>query len=117
LIKVLFVCSQNKLRSPTAEQVFSGYAGIECESAGVDDSAQVPLSAELVQWADVIIAMEASHRAKIARKFSRYLDGKRVVVAGIPDHYKYMEPALVGLLEAKVPPLLQGRTNSRGAKS
>jgi predicted protein tyrosine phosphatase len=117
LIKVLFVCSKNKLRSPTAEQVFSGYAGIECESAGVDDSAQVPLSAELIEWADVIIAMEASHRSKIARKFSRYLGGRRVVVVGIPDQFKYMDPALVRLLEAKVPPLLQGRAIRRVAKS
>ena len=34
IVRVLFVCSQNKLRSPTAEQVFSRFAELECESAG-----------------------------------------------------------------------------------
>lgn len=27
---VLFICSQNRLRSPTAEQVFARHPGIEC---------------------------------------------------------------------------------------
>lgn len=34
--KFLFVCSQNKLRSPTAEQVFSNLPNIEVRSAGID---------------------------------------------------------------------------------
>ena len=46
---VLFVCSQNRLRSPTAEQVFSTYPGIECASAGTNHDANVPISAELVE--------------------------------------------------------------------
>ena len=29
-LRVLFICSQNKLRSPTAEHVFADYPGIEC---------------------------------------------------------------------------------------
>lgn len=105
----LFVCSQNRLRSPTAEQVFSRYDGVACESAGVHESADVPLDPELIAWADVIFVMERAHRDKINRKFKRFLDGKRIVVLGIPDVYAYMEPALVSLLEAKVAPLLRGR--------
>jgi predicted protein tyrosine phosphatase len=109
---VLFVCSRNRLRSPTAEQVFSSYEGIECASAGVDDSALVPLDPELLEWADPIIAMESSHRTKMARKFKRYLGGKRVVVVGIPDEYEYMDPRLIEVLKRKVPPLLRGRAKT-----
>jgi predicted protein tyrosine phosphatase len=31
--RILFVCSQNRLRSPTAEQVFASWPGIEVASA------------------------------------------------------------------------------------
>jgi predicted protein tyrosine phosphatase len=43
--------------------------------------------------------MEKSHRNRLARKFRRHLNGKRVVVLDIPDQYDYMEPALVDLIQ------------------
>jgi hypothetical protein len=46
---VLFVCSANRLRSPTAEQVFSTWPGIETDSAGISNDADVPLSTEQVE--------------------------------------------------------------------
>jgi len=58
---VLFVCSRNRLRSPTAEQVFADWPGIETASAGVDHDADNPLTPELLQWADVIFVMERVH--------------------------------------------------------
>jgi predicted protein tyrosine phosphatase len=103
---VLFVCSQNRLRSPTAEEVFSAFPGVECASAGVHDSADVPVDPELLAWADIVFVMEKVHRAKLARKFREHLDGKRIVVLGIPDDYTFMQPALVQLLERKVTPHL-----------
>lgn len=106
MIKVLFVCSQNRLRSPTAEQVFSQYEGVACESAGTNDSAEIPLGPEQVEWADIIFAMEGAHRSKITKKFKRYLNGKRIIVLGIPDQYGYMDEALVRLLRIRVEPYL-----------
>ena len=113
MIHALFVCSQNRLRSPTAEHVFSQYEGVECESAGVHDSANVPLSPELIEWADIIFVMEKAHRNKITKKFKRHLNGKRIVVLGIPDEYEYMDDTLIALLERKVPPFLQMRSPRR----
>lgn len=49
--KLLFICSQNKLRSPTADAVFSEYEGLETDSAGLDRYAEVPLSTEANAWA------------------------------------------------------------------
>ena len=104
--RALFVCSQNRLRSPTAEAVFSKLPGVECESAGTDENANVPLDPELIEWADTIYAMETSHRNRITKKFKKYLSGKRIVVLNIPDEYEFMQPALLAVLERKVAPLL-----------
>ncbi len=99
---VLFVCSQNRLRSPTAEQVFACWPGIEVASAGTDATAEQPLSPELLQWADVIFLMESAHRRKLSRRFSTSLKNQRLIVLGIPDNYRFMEPALVELLKDRV---------------
>ncbi|MCI4568571.1 low molecular weight protein tyrosine phosphatase family protein [Lysobacter sp. CFH 32150] len=100
---VLFVCSQNRLRSPTAEQVFSSLDTIEVASAGLNQDAEVPLGNELVEWADVIFVMESAHRSKLRQKFKAQLKDKRVVCLDIPDDYDYMDAELIRLLEAKVP--------------
>jgi predicted protein tyrosine phosphatase len=105
--RVLFVCSQNRLRSPTAEQVFSSYPGIECASAGTNNDADIPLSRELVDWAEIIFVMEKTHRNKLTRKFRAHLSNKRVICLDIPDNYDFMDPELVRLLNAKVPRFLR----------
>lgn len=104
---VLFICSQNRLRSPTAEQVFANWPGIETSSAGLNHDAENPVTPELLAWADTIFVMERMHRSKLSARFQRCLGGKRVVCLEIPDDFVFMDPALVKLLEAKVPPYLR----------
>jgi predicted protein tyrosine phosphatase len=99
---VLFVCSQNRLRSPTAEQVFSRRRDIEVESAGTNHDAENPLTPELVEWADIIFVMEKMHRAKLQQKFRKSLKRARIICLDIPDNYQFMDPALVQLLEERV---------------
>lgn len=103
---VLFVCSQNKLRSPTAEQVFSAWEGIETSSAGTNNDACNPLDGEQIEWADIIFVMEKVHRIKVLQKYRKSLNGKRVVCLDIPDDYEYMDPALVRILKSKIPKFL-----------
>lgn len=103
---LLFLCSQNKLRSPTAEAIFAELPGIEVESAGLNNDAEVPLSDELVEWADVILVMEKAHRDRLSRKFSHVLGGKRVTVLNIPDDYGFMDEELVRLLKSRCQPHL-----------
>lgn len=104
--RILFVCSQNKLRSPTAEAVFANHPEVDVDSAGLNHDAVVPLSPEQVEWADLILVMEKSHRSKLARKFRKYLGGKRVVVLNIPDDYDYMDPELVELIKRRCAPFI-----------
>lgn len=104
---VLFLCSQNKLRSPTAEQVFSTWENLECDSAGLSADASVLVSSEQIQWADIIFVMEKNHRNKLSKKFKPYLKDKRVIVLGIPDDFEFMDPELVTILKAKVPQFLR----------
>lgn len=60
----LFVCSENRLRSPTAEQVFSNYPGIHAIGAGTNSDAETTVSGDLIEWADIILVMEKCHRNK-----------------------------------------------------
>jgi predicted protein tyrosine phosphatase len=100
--KVLFVCSQNKLRSPTAESVFAEHPELEVASAGLNHNAEIPLSLEMVEWADVIFVMEKTHRRRLSEKFRQHLKHQRVICLDIPDEYDYMDPELIRLLESKV---------------
>jgi predicted protein tyrosine phosphatase len=99
---VLFICSQNRLRSPTAEHVFANYPGLEVSSAGTNHDAENPLTAEMVSWADVIVVMEKQHRTKLQRRFRAVLRGQRVICLDIPDDYAFMDPDLIELLKVRM---------------
>lgn len=100
--RVLFVCGKNRLRSPTAEQVFSAWPG-------VDADADEPLTGEMVAEADLIFVMEKAHRAKLTRRFRTHLKSARVICLDIPDDYAFMDPELVRILQARVPKFLPAR--------
>ena len=105
--RILFLCSQNKLRSPTAEAVFAGLPTIEVDSAGLNNDAENPVTPENVAWADLIFVMEKAHRAKLTKKFRKALRAK-VICLDIPDDYGFMDEALVRILQARVPRFLLG---------
>jgi predicted protein tyrosine phosphatase len=105
-MRVLFVCSRNRLRSPTAEAVFSNRPNIEVLSSGTAPDAETLVSAELVDWADIIFAMEAVHRQRLRQQFGKLIESKKIIVLGIPDRYQYMDAKLVTLLIDKVTPFL-----------
>jgi predicted protein tyrosine phosphatase len=102
-MKLLFICSRNKLRSPTAEVVFNEYPGLTCSSAGLAPDAEHVVALDDIEWADVIFVMEKAHVKKLKTKFGKALEGTRVVCLGIPDEYDFMDPALVAELKSRVP--------------
>jgi predicted protein tyrosine phosphatase len=100
---LLFVCGRNRRRSPTAEALFTGAAGVETMSAGLSPDADHVLCADSIAWADVIFVMEQRQRAAVARTFARLVRDKRVVCLNIADDYEYMDESLVRLLRERVP--------------
>lgn len=98
----LFVCSRNRLRSPTAEAMFGDLPDTETVSAGTSPDADNVLTGELVEWADTIFVMERVHRTRVQRRFGAHLNGKRVICLDIPDDYAFMDPALMALLTKRM---------------
>ena len=99
--RILFLCSRNRLRSPTAETIFSDHPGIEVDSAGLSSDAEAPLEEDQVRWADVILVMEKVHRERLNRKFGKLLVSKKIIVLNIPDDYDYMDEELIRLLKQR----------------
>ena len=101
-MNLLFVCSENKLRSPTGEEVFTSYEGLNAIGCGTNSDAETPISGDLIEWADIIFAMEQTHRNKVSKKFKTLLKGKRLICLDIADNYDRMDPVLIGILENRV---------------
>ena len=99
---ILFLCSRNRRRSPTAERVFADREGIETDSAGLAPDADVRVSLDQLHWADLVVVMEKKHRSALARQFGRHLARTRVVCLDIPDRYDFMDPELIEQLERKM---------------
>lgn len=99
MTKLLFICSRNRWRSPTAERLLEGVPGFAARSAGTAEGARVRVSAGLLGWADVVLCMEHRHLARLRERFgAEALTGKEVVVLDVPDDYGFMDPELVVLL-------------------
>ena len=101
-MNLLFVCSENRLRSPTGEEVFSTYENISAIGCGTNSDAETPVSGDLIEWANIIFVMEKIHQNKVSRKFKDLLKGKKLVCLDIPDNYERMDPDLVRILKSKV---------------
>ena len=104
--KVLFICSMNQWRSPTAEQMYRKHPLLSVRSAGTSSNARRSVSDEDIGWADVILVMEEKHKSRLKAQFNRRLAGRVIHVLDIPDDYKYMDPELVEQLEQCVPSIL-----------
>ncbi|GAA4021143.1 hypothetical protein GCM10022631_38940 [Deinococcus rubellus] len=48
-LRVVFVCTHNKLRSRTAETIFRGVPGWQVASTGTDRRAETPLTRNLLE--------------------------------------------------------------------
>ncbi|ANE43189.1 low molecular weight protein tyrosine phosphatase family protein [Deinococcus puniceus] len=107
-LRIVFICAQNKLRSPTAEAVFRTDYGWDVASAGTNRDAETPVSRDLLEWADVAVCMEKRHRDILRQRFRGALPDDRILSLGIPDDYDFMDADLVTLLQRLVPGRLAG---------
>lgn len=92
--RVLFVCTANQQRSPTAEALCRDHPGLEVRSAGTSVLATQPVTEELLDWADLVVAMEEEHARSLRERFPGAASRTRFVVLGIPDVFQYMDRSL-----------------------
>jgi predicted protein tyrosine phosphatase len=100
LANLLFICSKNQWRSPTAEGLFKNHALHRARSAGTGVKARIKVNAKMLAWADVVFVMERKHRQLLQQHFPDEMAGKELVVLDIEDHYQYNDPELVMILKA-----------------
>jgi predicted protein tyrosine phosphatase len=104
--KALFVCSANLDRSPTAEGLFSHWKGVwETRSAGIAPSlGRNALSQDVIDWADVILAMEPLHAEYLFKHFK--CKSNKLHVLNISNRYARDDPELIQELQLKAAPIL-----------
>jgi predicted protein tyrosine phosphatase len=101
-MNLLFICSRNQWRSPTAEEIYKNHAFIKVRSAGTEPSARIKLNAKTILWADLIFVMEKKHKERVLQKFPNESHGKEIIVLDIADEYKFMDAELIEEIETKV---------------
>jgi predicted protein tyrosine phosphatase len=101
--KLLFVCSQNKRRSLTAEKMFDNNPDFAVKSAGTEKNARVKITLGMIRWADMIFLMERKHRDRLKQYFPEDVNprirNKQIITLNIPDDYEFMQAELIEILE------------------
>ena len=101
-MNILFVCSRNQWRSPTAEAIYKNNPTVNVKSAGTEPSARIKLTAKNIAWADIIFVMEKRHKQRMMEKFLTETQQKQIVVLDIPAEYGFMDDELIEEIKTKV---------------
>lgn len=102
---LLFICSKNQWRSPTAEKIYERDDRFRVRSRGTSKTARQTVRLADITWADIIFVMEYHHKQRLSADFpdTRF---KELHVLDIPDEYQFMDRDLVERLRAAVDSLL-----------
>lgn len=100
--QLLFICSRNQWRSPTAEALFKHSDLYTAKSAGTSEKARVKITPGLINWADSIFVMEKRHAAIIQRNYPDLIVGKPPIILQIGDDYQYMDSELIEILQSRL---------------
>ncbi|WP_426370347.1 low molecular weight protein tyrosine phosphatase family protein [Pseudocolwellia sp. HL-MZ7] len=107
MTNLLFICSKNQWRSPTAEHIFKKHPNLNVRSAGTSSSARKTVNVKDIEWSDTIFVMEEHHKSRLKSEFTNLLKYKNIQVLDIPDDYQYMDAELVEILEQSISAYLQ----------
>jgi predicted protein tyrosine phosphatase len=103
--KVLFVCTANIDRSPTAEAFLKQKDGFEVKSAGTWQHARNRITEQLIDWADIIFVMEICHKEALLTLNPK--SENKIIVLNIPDIYSRNNLELIIMLKEKLSNFLQ----------
>lgn len=90
---LLFICSKNQWRSPTAELLFKNHPVHTARSAGINNNARIRVNQKMIDWTDVVFVMESKHRDIIKERF--IIPHQPVIVLEIPDDYQFGDLELI----------------------
>ena len=99
---LLFICSKNQWRSPTAEVLFKNHAVHNAKSAGTGKKARIKVTEKLLLWADVVFVMERRHKQLVKEHFPLTLVSKELIVLDIEDDYGFGDSKLIEILTEKL---------------
>jgi len=105
-MNILFICSRNIWRSPTAEAIYKNNPNHTIRSAGTAASSKVRVSGKSILWADLIFVMEKKHQQRLLETFPDEMINKRTVILDIEDNYAYMNKELIEMIKVSVDPYL-----------
>lgn len=105
-LNVLFICSRNQWRRPTAEKVWRNHPALAVRSAGISPNARHHVSEQDIRWAEAIFVMEEKHKSRLLAEYGRIVENKPLYVLDIPDEYRYMDTELVDELKRSVGAIL-----------
>lgn len=98
---LLVVCGRNKKRSRTAEFIFKNDNRFNILSVGLSPKSNRKITEKDLNWADLVLVMESTQRAKIRELYS-HLELPKIEVLDIPDDYEFMNEELVDMLTDKI---------------
>jgi len=102
-MNLLFVCSRNQWRSPTAERLVRSWGGgFAARSAGTSPEARVRVTEKSLAWADVVFVMEKRHREMLLERFGATAREREIVVLDVPDEWEADDPELVAMLDRRI---------------
>ena len=104
--RLLFVCSVGLLRSPTCADIATKL-GFNARSCGSDSAALIPLSTNLLYWADTIIFVNTENKLQALFTFQDQegcisIIHHKGIVMGIQDDYERNDSELI----SKVTPVI-----------
>lgn len=91
--RVLFVCSAGLLRSATAARIYAGR--YNTRAAGSAEYALIPVTSELLLWADEVVFVNSYNAQQVYQKFDMDTFDCVTVELDIPDDYEHMHPELI----------------------
>jgi len=112
-LNILFVCSMNRWRSPTAEKIFADDPNVEARSGGTSRNAVRPVQSADLKWADLVLVMEQKHASRLKSDFPGETKYKKLFVLDIPDEYQFMGPILIDEIESATAHVLDSHKASK----
>ena len=100
--RVLTVCSANMLRSPTMAHVLSADPyNFNTRSAGTALYALIPVTEDLLMWADEVVCADTEHALWVRGKMMEWMIDKPIIDLEIPDHFEYRDTKLIRLIKER----------------